>query len=181
LEDLIEGRDLRLQLLEGRLVAACVRRPASVIGDGRSTVAQLMTALDSEVRAKNPANRCVPDADTERALAKQSLGLASTPGDGAFVTVKTVANLAVGASVVDVTDDVHPTWRRWATEFAELIDLPFFAMDAITPDPGLDPVTCGAAVLEANARPEWLHHTFSERRTHDLPRQILRALFASAT
>jgi cyanophycin synthetase len=34
-----------------------------------------------------------------------------------------------------------------------------------------------AKVLELNARPEWLHHTFSERRTHDVAALILESLF----
>ena len=49
------------------------------------------------------------------------------------------------------------------------------ALDAMTPDPGLDPVD-HAHVLEINARADWLHHTFSERRTHDIPGLLLRDL-----
>ncbi len=175
LEDLVPGDDLRLQALDGRLVAACVRWPAAVVGDGRSSIRQLMALLDARVAAHNPTNRCVPDADTARALGRRALD--DILGVGERVRVKTVANLAVGATAVDVTDALHPTWARWTEAFAGALGLPFFALDAITTDPGLDPLGCGAMVLEANARPEWLHHTFSEGRTHDLARRILEAAF----
>ena len=173
LEDLVEGGDLRLQALRGRLVAACVRSPARVEGDGAATLAELMARRDEAVQALNPRNRCLPDADTARALAGRPL--TDVPARGEVVAVKTVANLSAGGAVVDVTDDLHPTWARWVEALAAALDLPFFAMDAITPDPAADPLAAGAAVLEANARPEWLHHTFSEQRTHDLQRQILLA------
>lgn len=179
LEDQVEGRDLRLQALQGRLVAACVRRPAQVVGDGRRTLRDLMQALDDTVRTLNPGNRCVPDADTARALGDRCLD--DAPDAGAVVPVKTVANLAVGATAVDVTGDLHPTWGRWVEAFAAALELPFFALDAVTTDPSADPLASGAAVLEANARPEWLHHTFSEGRTHDMARQILLAAMAWAS
>lgn len=177
LEDQIAGADLRIQALRGRLVAACVRRPAQVIGDGASDLRQLMAALDARVQAANPANRCLPDADTAYTLSAVGRTLDHVPASGEVVSVKSVANLAAGATAIDRTDSVHSRWGEWTERLCVALNLPFLAIDAVTPDPAADPLApaTGAFVLEANARPEWLHHTFSERRTHDLPRQILLA------
>ena len=52
-----------------------------------------------------------------------------------------------------------------------------FALDVITPDyDHFDPDYSKA--LEINAQPVWLHHTFSEKRQHDLARLILKNLFS---
>src|SRR3546814_9965749 len=45
IEELVEGEDLRLIVIGFELVAAAVRRPACVVGDGDSTVAELIDTL----------------------------------------------------------------------------------------------------------------------------------------
>ncbi|MCA9526551.1 MAG: hypothetical protein KC549_09690, partial [Myxococcales bacterium] len=70
-EALVAGADLRLHALGGRVVAACVRTPPSVTGDGHTSIAALIEALDAEVRRPNPQNRAVLDAHVIDVLAEQ--------------------------------------------------------------------------------------------------------------
>ena len=56
LEQQIDLRDLRIQVVGGKIVAACVREPAFVLGDGRFSVAELATARRELVRSQNPSN-----------------------------------------------------------------------------------------------------------------------------
>ncbi|MEZ4326841.1 MAG: hypothetical protein R3B40_16615 [Polyangiales bacterium] len=167
------GHDLRLQAIAGQLFAACMRVPAAVEGDGVQTVAQLLAARDAEVRALNPRNQLTVDDEVRALLAAQGLTLTCVPGAGLHVRLRQVANMAQGARAIDVTDTLHPGWRATVARIAEHVGIAVFAVDARVTS-AEDPPHAGV-VLELNARPEWLHHTFSEGRQHDVGAALLRA------
>ncbi len=175
LEEQVDGGDLRMQAVGGKLVAACRREPGSVTGDGRSTVAELVAARDRQVRAQNPNNRLEVDRVSRELLREQGLTLEAVPAPGRRVWLKKVANLGQGGDLVDVTGELHPRWEEWVEQLAEALGLRIFSLDAITADPARDPATA-ARVLELNARAQWLHHTFPEGGGHDLPGLILADL-----
>ena len=174
-EEQIEGRDLRLQAVGGRLVAACVREPAQVVGDGISTVAQLAHRRDEACQVQNPLNRLILDAHSLELLSQVGLGPDSIPSAGRRVRLKALNNISLGGLPVDVTDELHPTYADWVARIAGALGMRIFSVDVLSTDHRAAPA--GARIIEVNARPEWLHHTFSERATHDLPGLILADLF----
>ncbi|MCB9761873.1 MAG: hypothetical protein H6739_18735 [Alphaproteobacteria bacterium] len=171
----IQGRDLRLHAISGRLVAACVREPASFLGDGRDTVVAHVARKAAQIRARNPQNDLVIDAQVLALLAEQGLTPDAIPAAGQVVRLKRVANVAQGGVPWDVTDSLHPDYAGWMARIAEGTGLSIFALDVMTPDHRAPPAA-GAWALEINARPQWLHHTFSEGRQHDIAGMTLRAL-----
>lgn len=175
LERQVPGVDVRIQALGGAIVAAVERRPASVVGDGLRSVRQLAAARDAEVRRLNPANRLHLDATSLRLLRDQGLAPEQVPDEGREVQLSDMANMSLGATAVDVTDALHPRWHDWIARAAGRLDLGIFALDAMSTDVAADPAEC-AFVLEVNARAQWLHHTFSEGRSHDMGALILREL-----
>ncbi|RMG60717.1 MAG: hypothetical protein D6722_20560, partial [Bacteroidetes bacterium] len=87
-----------------------------------------------------------------------------------------VSNMAQGGHALDVTERVHPRYQTYMDRLARALDLRLFSLDVMTPAPEADPDQA-ARVLEINAQPAWLHHTFSEGRQHDIPALILRDFF----
>lgn len=170
-EEQVAGDDLRIQAIGGRLVAACRREPASVTGDGVRTVAELAAARDAVCREQNPLNRLVLDAHSQVLLADQGLGPDSVPEPGRRVRLKTLSNICLGGLPVDVTDALHPAWRAVVATIGQALGIGIYSVDVLTPDPALPPDQ--GHVIEVNARPEWLHHTFSQGRQHDIPGLIL--------
>lgn len=177
LEREVEGQDLRIQAIAGALVAACVRAPASMTGDGARSVRALIAARDEEARAPNPNNRCLVDAETMEVLADQDLALDDVPEAGRAVRLKATANLSKGGRAIDVTDALHPSYAKLVETVANAFELEFFALDLIAPD--IAAPASEAAVIEVNAEPDWLHHTFSDGRRHDIAEQYLRFLLPS--
>jgi cyanophycin synthetase len=175
LEAQLAGDDVRIQAVGGGIAAAVVRRPAHVVGDGVATVAELAAVRDAEVRRLNPQNRLPIDAASLALLEGQGLEPGSVPPDGVEVRLQELANMSLGATAVDVTDALHPRWGAWIGRVAERLDLGIFALDAMSVDVAADPEQ-HAVVLEVNARAQWLHHTFSEGRRHDMGAIILREL-----
>ncbi|KOG51970.1 hypothetical protein [Streptomyces varsoviensis] len=175
-EERVDGRDLRIQLIGGELVAACVREPASVIGDGQTPLAELIKKHDAEIRALNPSNRLTVDSETEALLHRQGLEPGDAPAAGRVVRLKNTANLAKGGRAVDVSDSLHPGFHAWASAISQLFATDILAIDAICAAPHRPPEG-NAAILEINTAPEWVHHTFSEHRTHDIAARVLRHWF----
>lgn len=176
IEEQVDGPDLRLQLIDGELVAACVRKPASVTGDGHTTLAALVEKHRAKVAAANPDNQLVVDSETQGLLADQGLRLSDVPPVGRVVRLKKAANLAKGGIAFDVTDCLHPGFHTWAASVAKLFDAKILAIDALCAAPH-EPPEANVTILEVNTAPEWVHHTFSENATHDIATRILRSWF----
>ncbi len=85
--------------------------------------------------------------------------------------------MSTGGTAVDVTDTTHAGYGEWARRIGDELDLGIFAIDVIAPDERVAPSAGDAVVLEVNSAPQWLHHTFSERRTHDIAGMVLCFLF----
>ncbi|KAA3624608.1 MAG: hypothetical protein DWQ02_22830 [Bacteroidetes bacterium] len=176
LEDQIEGEDLRVQVVGGKIVAVCTREPAHVLGDGQSSIQDLISEYQVVVRTQNPANNLVVDQTTKRLLREQNLQLEDVLEAGQKAMLKELANMAQGAVAIDKTDAFHPDFQEWVDKLVAYLGTSYFAIDIIAPDLTAAP-TENAYALEINARPEWMHHTFSRGRTHDMAGLVLGSVF----
>ena len=119
----------------------------------------------------------VVDAQVEAMLAQQAVQWEDVLALGQEVQLKEVANMNKGATAFDITDNIHPAYARWIEQVYEVLQQRVFALDVITADPTQPPTPTTAWALEINGESYWLHHTFSERRTHDMARLILKDTF----
>lgn len=174
-EQQVAGEDLRLQAIGGHLRAACSRAPAYVVGDGSHTIEALVTRRRAIVEAQNPENRLIIDEKCEALLATQGLARDSVAAADRKVYLQRVANMALGARATDVTKTVHRDYFAWIERCSEVLKLRNFAVDILTTDPAAKPAI-HSHILEVNARAEWLHHTFSDGDTHDIPAMLLTDL-----
>lgn len=175
-EEQVAGEDLRFQVIGGKIVAACIRHPAYVTGDGKSTLEQLIEQRRSVMATQNPDNWLEIDRQSKKLIKEQGLKMSSKPLPGQKVRLKYISNMATGGIAVDVTDEIHPGFQDWVSALSEYLRMPYFGFDMLTTDYTVPPGQATKA-LEINAFADWLHHTFSERRTHDIARLILEELF----
>lgn len=176
LEEQIKGQDIRIQVINGELAAACIRKPAEVIGDGKSTLNELIKTKNIEISKHNPLNKIDIDNETSRFLYEQDIKLDTIVKKGKTIILKKVANISQGGTPIDITDSIHPGYNELIKKVSTYLKASIFSFDAISEDPSKDPLT-NAKVIELNARPVWLHHTFSEVKTHDIATMILKSLF----
>ncbi len=179
LEEQVEGDDLRIQVIGGKIVAACVREPAHVIGNGESTLAQLIEARQAVIKSQNPFNNLELDDVSFQLLAKQGLTLQSIPAKNQKVQLKTLANMAQGAIATDVTHQIHPDFHALIERLSEYLQASYFGIDFISTDNTKNPLAHTKA-LEVNIRPDWLHHTFSEGAQYDIACILLESIFPFA-
>lgn len=154
-ESCFSGEDLRLVVIDYRLVAAAVRRPPRVVGDGRASVARLIESQSRRRAAATGGESTIPvDEETMRCLAGEGLVLDSVPEEGREVVVRRTANLHTGGSIHDVTDMVHPALVDAACRAARAIDIPVVGIDFMV----RSPVAPDYVFIEANERPGLANH-----------------------
>ena len=154
-EELVPGQDLRVLVIDRAVVAAAVRRPAEIIGDGRSTVTELIRATSRRrERATGGESRIPLDATTTEVVADAGYAMDDVPPNGERIQVRRTANLHTGGTIEDVTADLHPEVAAAAVRAAAALDIPVTGIDFLLPDVrGEDYV-----FIEANERPGLANH-----------------------
>jgi cyanophycin synthetase len=161
-EQFLDGLDFRILVIGHRMVAASLRTPAHVVGDGKHTVGELIEEVNrSELRGfghENVLTYITPDAMTERLLHEARLDLESVPEQGRIVRLKSTANLSMGGTARDVTDTVHSANRFMAERISRVIDLDIMGIDIIAPTLETPILESGGGVVEVNAAPGFRMH-----------------------
>ena len=154
-EECVEGEDLRLIVIDHRLVAAAIRRPARVMGNGRATLRELIEHQSRRRAAATGGESRIPlDTETERCAREAGFSLDDVPAEGREVTVRKAANLHTGGTIHDVTEEVHPRLVEAAVRAAKAIDIPVVGIDFVIRSPRLPDY----AFIEANERPGLANH-----------------------
>ncbi|MFD2092613.1 N-acetylglutaminylglutamine synthetase, partial [Blastococcus deserti] len=154
-EELVEGDDLRVVVIDREVVAAAVRRPAEVIGDGRHPVVDLVRETSRRrERATGGESRIPLDDTTAEVVADAGFAMEDVPPHGERIPVRRTANLHTGGTIEDVTERLHPTIAEAAVRAAEALGIPVTGIDFLVPAvDGPDYV-----FIEANERPGLANH-----------------------
>lgn len=154
-EQCVTGEDLRLIVIGYKLVAAAIRRPARVIGDGASTIRDLIERQSRRRAAATGGESTIPlDAETERCIAKAGYQLDDALPSGKEINVRKAANLHTGGTIHDVTAEVHPSLVDAAVRAARALDVPVTGIDFMVRSPRQS----GYWFIEANERPGLANH-----------------------
>lgn len=172
-EKFITGRDHRVLVINYKFVAAAVRTPAAVKGDGKSTIQELVDKVNSDPRRGFGHEKVLTeikiDQVTMNILEAREMTLESVLPDGEELWLKPTANLSTGGTATDVTDHVHPDNIVLCERIARIIGLDICGID-IMADTLEEPLRqSGGAVLEVNAAPGFRMHLDP---TDGLPRNV---------
>ncbi|TAH37051.1 MAG: cyanophycin synthetase [Planctomycetota bacterium] len=181
-ETFISGFDHRLLVVNGELVAAALREPGHVVGDGVHTVDELLeiTNLDPRrgVGHEKVLTKLEWDHQAERMLAKKSYTRQTVPAEGEKVYLRSTGNLSTGGTSVDVTDIVHPDNREMALRAARAVGLDVCGVDFLTTDITKSFRETRGAICEVNAAPGFrMHVAPSEGKPRDVAGKVMDMLF----
>nr|WP_238992493.1 N-acetylglutaminylglutamine synthetase [Jiangella ureilytica] len=155
IEECVDGDDLRIVVIGHEVVAAAVRRPATVYGTGRHTVAELIDAHSRRRSAATGGESRVPVDDTTVATVRAAgYGMDDVLPDGVALRVRRTANLHTGGTIHDVTAILHPALEEAAVAASRAIDIPVTGLDLIVPSPQESEYV----LIEANERPGLANH-----------------------
>ena len=178
----IEGRDYRVLVTGGRVVAASLRHPPAVTGDGAATIAQLVEAENADpARGNGHTNiltRIRIDEVAGVLLREQGYEIDSVPPAGACVQLRGNANLSTGGTAEDVTDQVHPDTRDACIRAASMIGLDIAGIDVMCEDIAQPLRQQGGAIIEVNAAPGIRMHEYpSKGNARSAGDAIVEAMF----
>ncbi len=155
LEERVEGRDLRIVVIDHRVVAAAVRRPAEVVGTGRHTIEQLVGRQSRRREAATGGESSIPfDEQTVACVEAAGHAMADVLPEGARLEVRRTANLHTGGTIHDVTDDLDPALVDAAVRASRALEIPVVGLDLFVDDPGAP----RHVFIEANERPGLANH-----------------------
>lgn len=174
-EKYMQGYDFRVLVIDHKFVAAALRKPAYVIGNGRSTVQELIDAVNEDPRRGHCHEKVLTtikvDDVTMELLAKHNYTLETVLPLGEEFFLKPTANLSTGGTATDVTDEVHPSNVSMFERISRSIGLDICGIDIMAPDLKTPLKENGGAVLEVNAAPGFRMHL---EPTSGQPRNVAR-------
>lgn len=172
-EKYITGEDHRLLVIDNKLVAAAKRTPAHVIGDGKSTIQQLVDEVNKDERRGYGHEKVLTEIDinslTLEILKEMDMTTESIPKKGEMIKLKSTANLSTGGTAEDITELIHPYNVFMAERISKIIGLDICGIDIMANDLTKPLNKSGGAVLEVNAGPGFRMHL---QPTSGLPRNV---------
>ena len=155
LEACFDGQDLRLIVIDYKLVAAAVRRPPRIVGDGQTSIAALISAQSRRRQAATGGESSIPvDAETERCLRDAGYSLGDVLPAKTEIAVRRTANLHTGGTIHDVTGETHGELVDAAIRAAKAIEIPVTGIDLMV----RSPCKSDYVFIEANERPGLANH-----------------------
>jgi D-alanine-D-alanine ligase-like ATP-grasp enzyme len=153
------GADYRLVVLDTEVISAYKRIALNVVGDGRSTIGELLDVKQEQFNASSRDTRInVDDPRIATKLRHQGLSLRSVVAKGQRVYLLDNANLSTGGDSVDVSEHVHPSFKKLAVQLTRDMGLRLCGVDMIV-EGDITKKPEAFWILEINAAPGLDHYT----------------------
>lgn len=161
-ERYIPGFDYRLLMVDGKLAAAAKRTPPHVVGDGKSTVQQLIDEVNRDPKRgdghENVLTKIQVGPAATNILSKKNYTLNTVLGSNEILYLDYAANLSKGGTAEDVTDHLHPDVVKVSERVSKITGLDICGIDLMAQTLTKPLAKTGGVVLEVNAAPGFRMH-----------------------
>lgn len=176
----VSGRDYRIVVLDDKVISAYERIPLNIVGDGRSTIAQLLKRKSKQFVASGRDTRVdLRDPRIKSKLKYQGRTLISVAQKGERVFLLDNANLSSGGDALDVTDEVHAGFKKLSIKLTRDMGLRFCGVDLMV-EGDIHEKPRKYVILETNAAPGLDHYVktgpVQKRIVEDLYLKVLKSL-----
>ncbi len=183
IEKYMPGHDYRIVVLDKEIISAYERIALSVTGDGKSSIRKLLQDKQKLFIKKDRDTRInFKDPRISNKLKKQKLNWQSVLLKGKKVFLLDNANLSTGGDSKDVTQTIHPKWKKIAISITREMGLRICGVDIMITagDIAIDPKNCDYFVIEINSAPGLDHYVTTGKKqrkiVEDMYLEILKAL-----
>lgn len=182
IEKFLSGKDFRALVINNKLVAVAERTPASIIGDGKSTIKDLIEQINSDPRRGYGHERILTQITIDnmamRLIELKGYTLDTVLREGEICLLKSTANISTGGTAIDRTDEVHPDNIFLFERIARIIGLDIAGIDVVAPDVSTSLLKNGGGVVEVNAAPGFrMHLAPSEGIARNVAEPVVSMLF----
>ncbi|MDW8800629.1 cyanophycin synthetase [Clostridium sp. A1-XYC3] len=181
IEKNIFGRDYRVCVVDGKVVAAAERIPPYIIGDGFSSIRELVNDVNRDSMRgeghEKPLTKIKLNDELKTYISKKGYNLESILPEGEKLILRENANLSTGGKAIDCTDIIHEENIQICERAARAIGLDICGIDVCCNDIS-KPITDGGAIIEVNAAPGIrMHHYPSEGKSRNVAGSIVDMMF----
>ncbi|MFA6537232.1 MAG: ATP-grasp domain-containing protein [Patescibacteria group bacterium] len=171
IEEFIEGKDFRITIINQKYYFVAERVVAQVIGDGKSSITQL---IEKENKNRDVKNCLVMDEITEKVLSESGLNYDTIIKRREVVLLRKNANISTGGIGIDRTDEISPKIIRELLKMTKTIKANTVGVDILTNDISGN----NYKIIEINTRPQMMSHHFPHVGKKRYPaREIMKMLF----
>lgn len=177
IEEMIQGFDHRLHVVNGKCIYVTKRVPPYVVGDGTHKLKDLVEFYTAK-RSSDPEYKSFPSAKLSdpaviQHLNKNGFNENSILSNGQIVYLRSNANVSTGGFAEEVTQECHPDNKLLAERAARIVGLDNAGVDLITTNINLPWAESNAKICEINPTP-----AFGKRVAYDA---ILDYLFPNSS
>jgi cyanophycin synthetase len=181
-----QGRDHRVLVVNGKVIAVAERVPAHVTGDGKSTIQALIDETNRDPRRGTGHDNVLTKIEVDRTswqlLDQKGYMLETVLEDGEVCYLRATANLSTGGIAIDRTDDIHPENIWLAERVVKIIGLDIAGIDIVTDDISKPLREVDGVIVEVNAAPGLrMHVAPSEGIPRNVAEPIINLLFPAGT
>jgi len=181
-ERFYQGRDHRVLVVNGKVVAVAERVPAHVVGDGRSTIQELIDETNRDPRRGTGHDNVLTKIEIDRTswelLEQKGYNLETILPKGEICYLRATANLSTGGVAIDRTDDIHPENLWLAQRVVKIIGLDIAGIDVVTEDISKPLREVDGVIVEVNAAPGFrMHISPSEGIPRNVAEPVIDMLF----
>ena len=131
-QEQVYGDEIRFAVIDGELKGAILRQTARVVGDGVSTVAEL---IEQEDRAREAIqDTAVPYPSLTTIVSEETLSRVDIPAEGEVVQLAAGTMIRTGASMYDITTEIDPSYKTIVESIARSIPAGFIVIDLLVAD-----------------------------------------------
>ncbi|MBD2081869.1 cyanophycin synthetase [Leptolyngbya sp. FACHB-17] len=185
-ERFYQGCDHRVLVVNGKVVAVAERVPAHVVGNGRSTIQELIDETNRDPRRGTGHDNVLTKIELDRTswelLEQKGYTLETVLPEGEICYLRATANLSTGGVAIDRTDDIHPENIWLAQRVVKIIGLDIAGIDVVTEDISKPLREMDGVIVEVNAAPGFrMHVSPSEGIPRNVAEPVIDMLFPQHT
>jgi len=178
------GVECRIVATRKKVLAAMMRDPANVVGDGAHNLRELIDIKNSDPRRgeghdKSLTKIAINDI-VENYLKEQKKSLDTVPAKGEKIYLRRNANLSTGGDSLDITDELHRDFKKIAVQAVRAIPGLVYAGVDLMAESGFfsKPKPGSYIVIEMNASPGIrAHHFPAQGKSRNVAGEIVDLLF----
>lgn len=164
LEEYAKGMEYRFLVIDGKCISIAYRRASSIVGDGKSTINELIDIKNKELWHREASSLVKKDDVVVEYLKLQGFDYNTIVPEGKRVYLRTNSNCSTGGEAVDMTDIIPTKFKKIAEKAAKAFDAKICGVDIIIEDLKADKY----AIVEINDNPgyainQWPYEGKGER------------------
>jgi len=183
-EDYLVGTEYRFFVLGEETLAVLLRVPANVVGDGVHTVAELVATKNAHPLrgdgSRTPLKKIALGDIEQLQLKEQGLTVDSIPAKDQLVQLRANSNISTGGDSIDMTDEMHDSYKRLAVGITKAMGAAVCGVDLIIPNlkKPAEASLSSWGVIEANFNPMMMMHIFPYAgKSRRLTQNVIKMLF----